>query len=106
MSGLDTSSSIRGTVSLSGAEEAASILRRAGWTVRKAGFHEFEVRGEDFEIYIESASPVLVHGPAVDPQSIVKRLADAFHDARARYSFELYDPKQNLISVVTDEENA
>lgn len=106
MSGLDTSSSIAGTVSLLGAEEAAAILRRAGWSVRKAGFHEFEIRGEDFELYIESASPVLIHGPSVDPESIAIKLAAAFRDAGARFSFELYDPKQNLISVVADEEKA
>jgi hypothetical protein len=105
-SDLGISASIAGTVSLSEAKKAADVLRHAGWTVRKAGFAEFEVRAEDFEIYIESASPVLVHGPAIEPLSIATRLAKAFRSAGIRCSFELYDSNRNLVSVVTDEKRA
>lgn len=100
---FDMTFQIAGSVSLASPEAAADVLRRAGWKIRKAGFHEFESVEENCDIYIESASPVLLHGPAVDAVATGKRLADAFQSAGICYSFELYDADRRLVATLADE---
>jgi hypothetical protein len=95
---------IAGRVELPDARAAAFILERAGWSVRKAGWDEFEICGEDYEIYIQAEAPVLIHGPSDHPEKLVRKLAKTFADEGVRYSFEVYDSSGELKEIITNAE--
>jgi hypothetical protein len=94
-------STVAGSIELPDAKTVAKLLKSAGWTIEKEAGRACIVRGKDFEIYLESGSPVLAYGPAAHPDELVRKLTKAFDDASVRYFFEVYAPAGYLKEVIT-----
>jgi len=74
----------------------AELYRKAGWTVRKCGWNEFEVSCDLAELVIE-ATPVLVHGLVADPSKNFAVVTHPLLTDGVDFSCECYAPDGTLI---------
>jgi hypothetical protein len=65
------------------------------WTIRKAGFEEFEARSRSGELIIEAQRPVLIHGP-LHPDAVTRVNAILSSIGRP-WNSEFYDSEGNLV---------
>jgi hypothetical protein len=101
MSSLPEGSNLFGCVWLPDPKQAAALLQDEGWTVRKAGFAEYEATEEGAEMLIEASEPVLIHGMSVRPEKTTERMAAIFRRAAVRFTFEIYDTDGRLVSEIS-----
>ena len=80
--------------------EVADLYASAGWSMRKCGWDEFEVRCATGELVIESERPILVHGPVSEIASNVDRVVEPLRSAKLAFSAECYDDDRRLIRTV------
>lgn len=74
----------------------AELYRKAGWAIRKCGWHEFEVTRDIAELVIE-AMPVLVHGAVAQPLDNLEAVVAPLTEGGIAFSCECYAPDGSLI---------
>jgi len=82
----------------SSAEAIASMYRNAGWSTRKSGFDEYELRTEFAELILEGRRPVLLHGVMVRPATNVEDVLAVLRLNGVEFSGELYGNDHALIT--------
>ena len=82
-------------------EEIAKSFGKVGWNVRKADWINWEITNDFSELIIEGDKEILIHGPvSVDSFEI---FVAKMKEIKLKFSLELYDEQENLISEVNNE---
>jgi hypothetical protein len=84
------------TAALSRAQVAA-LFGATGWSVRKAGWDEFEVRCPWGDLIIEGDEPVLLHGPVNGVIENAYSILAPLRDAGIAYRAECYGDDRVLL---------
>jgi hypothetical protein len=77
--------------------QIAALLGATGWSVRKAGWAEFEVRCAWGELIIEGDEPVLLHGPVQRVIENAEAILAPLRSAGIAYRAECYGDDHVLL---------
>jgi hypothetical protein len=78
--------------------EIAGLFGAAGWEVREPDdWDHLEVHCPWAELVIESASPILMHGPVADVEANAERVLAVLTGAGVAFTAECYGPDDELL---------
>jgi len=78
--------------------EVAGLFGAAGWEIREPDdWDHLEVHSPWAELVIESASPILMHGPVADVESNAERVLLVLELAGVAFTAECYGPGGDLL---------
>lgn len=78
------------------AQDVAELYSKAGWSIRKCGWTEFEVTIANAELVI-GASPVIIHGTVANVVDNLAIITRPLTDNGVEFSSECYAPDGSLI---------
>lgn len=77
-------------------EQLVERYHSHGWSIRKCGWHEYEIRSDFAELVVEAEQPILMHGVVVDVVVNAERILEPLNGV-VDYAAEAYDDEKRLL---------
>ena len=78
-------------------EHVAHLFEAEGWSVRKCSWTDYQLSSDWAELYLESGSPMLLHGPLDDPLLRIEAVLSPLRAGGVAFKAEFYDDSNELI---------
>ncbi len=79
-----------------------SCFKKAGWSMRKCTWTDYEIDSDYAELIIEGDETILMHGAIADFDSNASSVVAILEENGIGYSIEHYDQAGNLLKILTN----